>query len=245
LSTILVDDLAQLDAISQEKYAQGRASDRKRKYEKGRDIPGREWTKDFCFHTILGLPCPDDCSGKHNNSLTDGWHAANYLLWQQKGQCERAQARATTINRWMDRQERLMHSKGVKFPSKRIREGYPVETAGEELRRGGTRRVGPMRSPPAAPRDGATSGHRARGHAYGPPRAEQLIQRHRFDPRLDQKVSGGNLTTPPLLREMSDDDYAERLRDVMADERSGDYFSIERGDDEDPRVDTVLGPRRM
>jgi hypothetical protein len=190
--------------------------------------PYQDWNKDTCFHVILGLECKEGCPGKGNRSLMDSWLAARFLLNQTIDHLSGQEARKTQIHRHMDVTERAGQRENppLIFPKSRSR---PQPKAGADAGRfsrggahGATRPEG--RGPPQVKSGGQRQSDRDL----------RLVKKYQYPPELERK---------PVLRELSDQDYDQHVKAMVEDPRFKDFFVLERAEDEDPRVQRVLGPR--
>jgi hypothetical protein len=176
------------------------------KYKSSRDPRVK---KDFCYHRILGIPCKDECPGKGNEDMTDGWYSAVKLLHQSTEAQDRATERGTQINRWLDKWEGMMRNAAppVRYPQSRA---YKEPNVKEEDNR--------RRDPPPKP-----YGDRL---VRGPTREQErmkLLKKNQYSEKLT-----------PQLRVLSDSEYEQHLRAAIEDPRFSHYASIDDEDEEQP-----------
>lgn len=217
--------------------------------------------KPFCFHYILGQPCPGKgkCKGYGNWNWGDGWKAARFLLSSRQGDDEKSKLARKIIHTSMDKMEPKMIASGISIPATRTL--HKDVHSGHDLKARDTK----MRDPPPVPHKSSFSGsalHKSsqardakvpRGMNHD--RSLAVTKKHQYSPNLNVILQTPDLCKLELesrlaqkkafkdgISVLPDHVYQNMLAAAVCDDRVTQVFNFSVADFGDPTQARLFDP---
>ena len=217
--------------------------------------------KPFCFHYILGQPCPGKgkCKGYGNWNWGDGWKAARFLLSSRQGNDEKSKLARRIIHTSMDKMEPKMISAGITIPTTRT---LPKEVNLDDNLKGRDAR---MRDPPPIPHKSSFSGGTPQKSSQSKdakvPRGMNhdrnlaVTKKHQYSPNLNVILQTPDLCKLELesrlaqknafkesISTLPDHVYQNMLAAAVCDDRVTQVFNFSVADFGDPTQARLFDP---